>query len=211
MKEDILEQIVEDWLVSQSGCFVKHNIKFRPNTDDRDYDSKKDSVHSDIDILSINTNKAKYDKVFAITCKSWQSGFNSKMWLEELEKDISLFEKRDYGRDKWKYFRELVVPKWTKAFIEEIYKQTNTKCFTYCIACTKIINNKNNEIDLFQKSKIFEERFNAFGADVKIRIITFEEMIKDYFDRIKERSMNTLESTDIGRLLQLIRSSKVKI
>jgi hypothetical protein len=211
MKEDILEQIVEDWLVSQNGCFVKHNIKFRPDIDDKDYDSKKDSVHSDIDILSINTKENKYEKVYAITCKSWQSGFNAKLWLDELEKDISQFEKKDYGRDKWKYFRELVVPKWTKAFVEEIYKQTNTKCFTYCIACTKIINNRCNEIVQLQNSELFKQRFNVFGADVKIKVITFEEMIKEYFSRIDKKSMNTLESTDIGRLLQLIRSSKVKI
>ena len=30
MKEDILEQLVEDWLVSQEGCFAKHNIKLLP-------------------------------------------------------------------------------------------------------------------------------------------------------------------------------------
>jgi len=28
MKEDILEQLVEDWFVSKPGWFVKHNIKF---------------------------------------------------------------------------------------------------------------------------------------------------------------------------------------
>ena len=28
MKEDILEQAVDDWLLSQPGTFTKHNIKF---------------------------------------------------------------------------------------------------------------------------------------------------------------------------------------
>lgn len=47
MKEDILEQLVEDWLVSEEGWFVKHNIKYRPHKNYAGYEPKKDSVHSD--------------------------------------------------------------------------------------------------------------------------------------------------------------------
>ncbi len=31
MKEDILEQLVEDWLISRNGYFVKHNLRYRPS------------------------------------------------------------------------------------------------------------------------------------------------------------------------------------
>lgn len=31
MKEDILEQLIEDWYVTNSGWFVKHNIKYLEN------------------------------------------------------------------------------------------------------------------------------------------------------------------------------------
>ncbi len=31
MKEDILEQMVEDWFISKPGRFIKHNVKYRPN------------------------------------------------------------------------------------------------------------------------------------------------------------------------------------
>ena len=34
MKEDILEQIVDDWFLSRPGVFTKHNVKFRPTPAD---------------------------------------------------------------------------------------------------------------------------------------------------------------------------------
>ena len=52
MKEDILEQLIEDWYISNSGWFVKHNIKYRPSLQHPDYDPKKDSVHSDINVIA---------------------------------------------------------------------------------------------------------------------------------------------------------------
>jgi len=211
MKEDILEQIVEDMFVAKTGCFVKHNVKFRPEKDDEDYISNQDSVHSDIDILAIDQTKDGYAKVNAVTCKSWQGGLNAKMWLEELEKDISQHEKKSYGREKWKYFRELVVPKWTKAYVDEIEKQTGTRKFTYVIACTKVVNNKSNEIEKIEQSEVFRNRFAKCGADVKIKVLTFREIVFDYFDRIDKKETNAVESTEIGRLLQLIYSSGIEL
>ena len=210
MKEDILEQIVEDWLIARNGCFVKHNVKFRPNKEEEGYITNQDAVHSDIDILAIDINKKGKDKVYAVTCKSWQSGFNAKLWLDELEKNISDIEKKNYGREKWKYFRELAVDKWTKAFVDEINKQTGTKSFTYIIACTKIVNNKGNEKEKIENSEIFLERFKRAGADVKIEIITFNEIVKEYLERLERKETNFVESTEIGRLLQLIYSSGIR-
>ena len=47
MKEDILEQLAEDYFLKFDGNFVKHNVKFRPDKEDHeDYDPKNDSVHS---------------------------------------------------------------------------------------------------------------------------------------------------------------------
>ncbi len=40
----------------------------------------------------------------------------------------------------------------------------------------------------------------------KIKIITFVELFKDYFSRLDS---HTLESTQMGRLLQLIKASEV--
>ena len=54
MKEDILEQLADDYLKSR-GYFTQHNIKFKPIEGDPGYNKKSDAVCSDIDILAINT------------------------------------------------------------------------------------------------------------------------------------------------------------
>lgn len=53
-KEDILEQIVEEYLVHK-GYFVQHNLKFLPRKDHPDYIQNKDSNHSDIDVIGFPT------------------------------------------------------------------------------------------------------------------------------------------------------------
>lgn len=45
-KEDILEQIVEEYLLHQ-GYFVRHNIKYLPDKTHPDFVQNKDSNHSD--------------------------------------------------------------------------------------------------------------------------------------------------------------------
>lgn len=52
-KEDVLEQIVEEYLIHR-GYFIQRNIKYRPDENDDEYESKKDSVRSDIDVLAFN-------------------------------------------------------------------------------------------------------------------------------------------------------------
>ena len=53
MKEDILEQLVDDYL-QYKGYFTRHNIKYRPSPQHPDFDKLQDSNHSDIDVLAIN-------------------------------------------------------------------------------------------------------------------------------------------------------------
>jgi hypothetical protein len=50
MKEDILEQIVDDYLQA-CGYFTRHNVKFRPRDDRPDFSARADSVASDIDVI----------------------------------------------------------------------------------------------------------------------------------------------------------------
>ena len=45
-KEDILEQLIEDFLVHR-GYFVRHNVKFLPSNDHPDFKTRLDSNHSD--------------------------------------------------------------------------------------------------------------------------------------------------------------------
>ena len=71
-KEDILEQIVEGYLIHK-GYFVQHNIKFRPSQGSpRLRYSKKDSNHSDIDVIGYHPKIEDERKVMVVSCKSWQ-------------------------------------------------------------------------------------------------------------------------------------------
>jgi len=144
MKEDILEQMVEDWLVAQQGWFVKHNIRYRPSKEHPEYESKMDSVHSDIDILGFSNLLRGKHKVAAVTCKSWQDGFRAKEWIRTFEKNATYNEKaiQFQKREKWKYFREIISDKWIDAFLDKILQETGQKNFTYYIAVTHFVGSK---------------------------------------------------------------------
>ena len=151
MKEDILEQLIEDWYVTNPGWFVKHNIKYRPDKNHKEYESKKDSVHSDIDILAYSP-KEKTNNVHVVSCKSWQSGLNLKYLFSIINSEASYNDKTKVGfqkREEWKQFRELVSDKWIDAFVKKIEEETNQRNFTYQIAVTKIIPDK--KIDYLKK------------------------------------------------------------
>lgn len=84
-KEDILEQLVEEYFTHRR-YFVRHNIKFLPRKDHPDFVSNQDSNHSDIDVLAYHPTKKGADKVMAVSCKSWQVGFNPRTKLDEIQK-----------------------------------------------------------------------------------------------------------------------------
>jgi hypothetical protein len=136
MKEDILEQLVDDYLQS-NGYFTRHNIKFRPRRDHPDFVSNQDSNHSDIDVIGINPHLRGANRVWAVSCKSWQAGFRVERKLKELAED-----KRVGWRQAWQSFRELTSPKWSEAFINEIEKVTGVRKFTYVLAVTVIHGDK---------------------------------------------------------------------
>lgn len=203
MKEDILEQVVDDWFLSQEGSFTKHNVKFKPNINHKDYIKKQDSSHSDIDILVINTNKVSNDRVAVVTCKSWQQGFNANKWADDLSNNPN---NEFGGRESWKYFRELVIHKWAEAFVDAIKRETNSDEFTYYIACTKLTSGDKTN---FEKNKVFiNNLINGGARNPVIKIISFSDIFKDYY---KRSDSQTLESTQVGRLLQLIKASNIKI
>ncbi|MBL6922315.1 MAG: hypothetical protein ISR39_09115 [Akkermansiaceae bacterium] len=208
MKEDILEQLVEDWFVARNGFFVKHNVRFRPDKNHVDYASKRDSVHSDIDILAVDAVAQGPDRVHAVTCKSWQGGFHSKNWVAELEKDAEYNERSAEfkPRERWKYFRELVSDKWMEAFLDTVEKETGQRDFTYTIAVTKF-KGTDADRDAIENSKIIRKRFQAKRSKIRIKILPLAELIARYTDRIKAKDTPSLEATDVGRLLQLIHAA----
>lgn len=81
MKEDVLEQIVDDYL-QLHGYFTIHNVRFRPTTDHSEYNSSQDSVRSDVDVVGINPKKRGFERVWVVSCKAWQGRIQCRANLE---------------------------------------------------------------------------------------------------------------------------------
>ncbi|MDB6066352.1 MAG: hypothetical protein JWR26_2560 [Pedosphaera sp.] len=190
MKEDILEQLVDDYLQSE-GYFTRHNIKFRPRPDHPEFVKKKDSNHSDIDVIGINPMKSGPDGVWVVSCKSWQAGFRVTAKLKELTQNKIIS-----GKEAWQFFRELMKPKWSRAFIDAVEAATGTRTFTYVLAVTAIIGERQH----WEKHPPFVEALDGNP----IRMIDLTEMI----DHIQKMSTTTVASSDIGRVLQLMKAAK---
>lgn len=205
MKEDILEQLVDSYLLRYPRTFTKHNVKFKPSESQRSAlpqdQRNKFTVNSDIDVLGIHLEKVSKHAVSAVSCKSWQGGFDVKMWWEHL----SCPEKRErkIGTSQaWKKFRELVHPTWSKAFRDAIKRETGLTNFTYIIAVTKL---KNMDfLEKFKNEPVFLDTLSANGKfDVKIEFLTLETMIKT----VMSSATTTVESGELGRFIQLIKAA----
>lgn len=192
-KEDILEQLVEEFLLHQ-GYFVRHNLKFLPARDHVDFVSNQDSNHSDIDVLGYHPGRTGVDRVVAVSCKSWQSGFNPAVELANIEQCKTV-----RGREAWKGFRELVSPKWSQAFLATIEKATGQTEFTYILAVTKVVGSRTP----WESSLVFSQALNSNP----IRIIDLRDMLKV----IGPGLGTTLAGTEVGRMLQLFKAASVDI
>lgn len=193
MKEDILEQLVDDYLKSQ-GYFTTHNIKFKPDPRHKDYVSNQDSVPSDIDILAVHPNKRGADKVVAVTCKSWQTGINPSALIKAIETNAKLG-----GRIAWKSFRELKEPKWSAAYCQKIEEMTGSKKFTYWTAVTKVI----GDPSVWENHKAFQAKLNGNKIAVKT--------VRQLLDEMHPLIGTTVEPSQVGRLLQVIKASEWSI
>jgi hypothetical protein len=188
-KEDVLEQIVEEYLI-HAGYFVRHNIKFRPRRDHPSFISNKDSNHSDIDVVGIHPLKEGHDRVWVVSCKSWQAGFKPRVLLKAIA-DRKIIA----GREAWKGFRELVEPKWSEAFVKKIVEITGSEKFTYCVAVSQI---KGDRSEWESNANFYE----AIGKN-PIRLLSFREMI----NKISPTLGTTVAGSEIGRLLQMFHAS----
>jgi hypothetical protein len=95
MKEDILEQLVDDYL-QFNGYFTSHNVKFKPIESHPEFVRKDDCVHSDVDVVGLNPRREGADHVWVVSCKSWQLGFDPKERIAAIEGN-----KKREGRDAW--------------------------------------------------------------------------------------------------------------
>jgi hypothetical protein len=60
VKEDVLEQIVDDYLQLR-GYFTTHNVRFSPAKTHQDYESRQDSVSSDVDVVGYHPARIGLD------------------------------------------------------------------------------------------------------------------------------------------------------
>jgi hypothetical protein len=191
MKEDILEQVVEDYL-SFKGYFTIHNVPFHPDKAGRDYNAREDSVPSDIDVIGINPKRRGADRVIAVTCKSWQGGFHAERLLAQMRG-----EKKNPKRETWRHFRELWKPKWSEAFRKEIEQRTGAKTFTYKIAVTRLIGDGSE----WSTDKTIAG--NLPGCS--IGFLEMEEMWTAILGELTERPA----PSELGRLAQLLKAAGV--
>ncbi len=189
MKEDILEQLVDDYL-KFNGFFTIHNVKFRPSDEHPDYIRAADCVSSDVDVVGFHPMQNGANRVWVVSCKSWQMGFDPKDRIEAIEK-----EKIREGRPAWQSFRELVKPKWANALLVEIERLTGTTQFTYVTAVTNLI----GSAAIWEQNEMFKK--NLGGNP--IRILTLQAMLSDLYSKTKR----TVASSEVGRLLQVIKAS----
>lgn len=190
MKEDILEQLVDEYF-QLKGYFTTGNVKFKPRIDHPDFVSNQDRVSSDIDVLAINPQLNGPERVVIINCKSWQGGLSPQY-------EISNFENNKIikNREAWKGFRELMNEKWAEAFHDKIYEITGSHEFCHVTAVTRLKGNKST----WEEYPFFEKTMR--GNPVKI--LTLHEIL----DALYPGLSNTVASSSIGRLLQIIKASQ---
>lgn len=176
------------------GYFTRHNLKFRPRVDHPEYVRNQDCVASDIDVLGYNPHLPEPERVMAVSCKSWQAGFDVRAKLVEISDD-----KVRSGRKAWKGFRELVKPKWSDAFLSAITTFTGCDRFTYVTAVTS-----------FRGDRVLWEQHAPFVEALRgnpIRLMSLSEMMVEVLPQLSR----TVAATQLGRTLQLLKASGCKI
>ena len=189
MKEDVLEQVVDDYLQFK-GYFTTHNVRFRPRIDHPEYVSQQDSVASDVDVVAYNPNLSGVQRVVVVSCKSWQTGFDASAKLAELRGT-----KKNPKRSTWRHFREPWVPRWSEAFCAQIEALTGESVFSYRIAVTRL---KGDAVAWSEDATI-----NANLPGCSVGFLTLEEMWATMLDGLT----TTPAASEIGRLAQLLKAA----
>jgi hypothetical protein len=134
------------------------------------------------------------ERVWAVSCKSWQGGFEPAAELRNIR------EKRVVrGRDAWKGFRELVVPKWSEAFVEAVEAATGQKEFIYVLAVTKVVGEKS----VWEANEDFARALHGNP----IRVVELKDLLRAIYPALN----TTLAGTEVGRMLQLFKATGIKI
>jgi hypothetical protein len=189
VKEDVLEQVVDDYL-QFNGYFTSHNVRFRPRFDHPEYVSQQDSVASDVDVVAYNPRLSGMDRVMVVSCKSWQTGFDATAKLAELRG-----ERKNPKRATWRHFRELWVPRWSEAFRAQIEALTGESSFAYRVAVTRLKGDAAAWPD--------DPTIKANLPGCSVGFLTLEEMWATMLDELT----TTPAASEIGRLAQLLKAA----
>jgi hypothetical protein len=189
MKEDVLEQIVDDYLQAQ-GYFTRHNVKFRPDAGDAGYASREHAVHSDIDVVAVNPLLEGPDRVRVVSCKAWQAGFAATLLLKRLRGEAP-----DGKRSTWRHMRELWDPVWVTAFRRKVFEVTGSHEFHYSFAVTLTKGDTGPWAT--------EPRIQENLANNPFSFLTLEEMWRPMLGELT----HTPEGSEIGRLIQLLKAA----
>ncbi len=213
MKEDILEQIAEDYYLAQDAFFTKSNLKFRPIKTMYGYDAKTDSVNSDIDVIAYSNNQKS--TIYVVNCKSWQGGVNIDKLHNELCEAIGRNKEKIIGeRDFWAHFRELCIKKWTYAFIQTLRKELGIQSqiiIDYTLFCT--LTTKETDLDhdpsILKLKRVLTAHFASIDPEVDFRfsIKTIDYYILEIIKRIQAKETPAVENTHLGRTIQLLLAS----
>lgn len=203
MKEDLLEQIGHDWIQQQKGKYVKTNLKYRPDFNQKIYEyiKSKDTVYSDIDILSIDLNDI--ETVTVICCKSWMDGFDFKFFYENLS--LKENQKKKFGgKEVWKHFRDLIDPKWHYAFVERI-KLENPKFKKLKYIILNIYSKNKDWVTKWGNIESIKDNFQKTG--IELVSIESKEII-DLIKQIETKGSDFAENSNFIRVIQLLRVAK---
>ncbi|MDD9814575.1 MAG: hypothetical protein OXU31_01130 [Gammaproteobacteria bacterium] len=192
MKEDILEQLVEDYF-QRRGYFTRHNVKYRP-----DNPSQRDSGYSDIDILAYHPNKRGVKRVIAVNCKSWQNELSTDYCIKKFEEQGVV-----YRQDaEWKRFRELMSEKWAESFAGKIKELTGATKFVHYTAVTVLkTRNERETRDMWEKKC---RGFTKTMSENSICILTLRQIMDELWSSIG----TTMAESEVGRLLQVVKASR---
>jgi hypothetical protein len=195
MTEDVLEQVVDDWL-RRSGYFTRTNVRFGPATNDVGYSSREHNQQSDLDVLAVKPTEVGPRQVLAVSCKAMQTGFSPNRWLEAAEAN-----KKYNGKDARKHLRELWDPVWAAALRRRVCELTGCESFTYALAVTRLGKAGSADTTCWVKHPIVGPNLSGNPCEV----LTFQQMWSQLREDVKEQ----IEPSHVGRLAQLLKASEL--
>ncbi len=129
---------------------------------------------------------------YLISCKAWQDGFNTSTELAALRSG-----RKSHGKDAWKSFRELWIPKWSEAFHATITNLTGEKTFVYQIAVTRLRGKAT------ARTWSADPTIKANLRGCELRFLSLEEM----WGTLLTELTTVPASSEIGRLAQLLKAA----